>query len=81
MSLYYISFFCHFFKVIYFLISISDCWVLYLLLLLLMKLFTTRLSARFSHSIVLNYQDLKAGKNLEDAIEKAYGPKGTFISI
>lgn len=30
----------------------------------------------FSQNIILNYRDLKSGKHLEDAIEKAYGPKG-----
>jgi hypothetical protein len=34
-----------------------------------------------SSNIILNYKDLKAGKNLEDAIEKAYGPKGIAIII
>lgn len=34
-----------------------------------------------SQNIILNYNDLKAGKNLEDAIEKAYGPKGTLEAI
>ena len=39
--------------------------------------------SRFSTStnIILNYNDLKAGKNLQDAIEKAYGPKGFYCSI
>lgn len=34
--------------------------------------------ALFSQSIILNYKDLKSSKNLEDAIEKAYGAKGEF---
>jgi len=29
-----------------------------------------------SSNIILNYKDLKSGKDLEEAIEKAYGPKG-----
>lgn len=36
---------------------------------------------QFSESIVLNYKDLKSGKNLYDAIEKAYGPRGIPIMI
>lgn len=32
--------------------------------------------ACFSQSVIINYQDLKAGKNLQSAIETAYGPKG-----
>lgn len=34
-----------------------------------------------SSNIILNYKDLKEGKNLEEAIEKAYGPKGMTIII
>lgn len=34
----------------------------------------------FSQNIILNYRDLKSGKHLEDAIEKAYGPKGTVFN-
>jgi hypothetical protein len=41
-----------------------------------MRHLTLRSRALFSQSIILNYKDLKSGKNLEDAIEKAYGPKG-----
>ena len=33
----------------------------------------------FSSKIVLNYQDLKAGKDLSDTIETAYGPRGTSM--
>lgn len=40
-----------------------------------MKICTQSIRAYFSQ-VVLNYKDLKAGKNLQDAIEIAYGPKG-----
>lgn len=43
-----------------------------------MRHLSLRSRALFSQSIILNYKDLKSGKNLEDAIEKAYGPKGNF---
>ena len=36
---------------------------------------TLQLSQKyFSSSLVVEYQDLRAGKNLEHIIEKAYGP-------
>lgn len=41
-----------------------------------MKHFTKQSRFLFSQNIILNFKDLKNGKNLEDAIEKAYGPKG-----
>lgn len=35
----------------------------------------------FSQNIVLQYKDLKEGKNLQDLMEKAYGPKGILSLI
>ena len=37
----------------------------------------TQITRSFSQSIaVLDYNDLKAGKNMFEEIEKSYGPKG-----
>lgn len=44
-----------------------------------MKLCSNTIRAGFSQNVILNYNDLKSGKNLQDAIEKAYGPKGISI--
>ena len=46
-----------------------------------MRICTQSIRAAFSQNIILNYKDLKSGKNLQGAIEKAYGPKGTFYPI
>ena len=46
-----------------------------------MRHLTLKTRHLFSQNIVLNYNDLKSGKNLEDAIEKAYGPKGNHVFI
>lgn len=46
-----------------------------------MRKITFSISNNFSQSIVLNYKDLRAGKNLTEAIEKAYGPKGKLRMI
>lgn len=36
---------------------------------------------KFSQSVILNYNDLKAGKDLTHLIEVAYGPKGSLFYI
>ena len=43
-----------------------------------MRTVTKQFKAQLSGNIILQYNDLLAGKNLQDAIEKAYGPQGTF---
>ena len=40
----------------------------------------TTIRKSFSTSIIIEYQDLKNEKNLDDVIEKAYGPKGTAFN-
>jgi hypothetical protein len=42
---------------------------------------TQRITCRVSNAknIVIEYSDLKSGKNLTDLIEKAYGPQGKII--
>jgi hypothetical protein len=44
-----------------------------------MRQFTQTTQRLFSQSVVLNFKDLKAGKNLEADIERAYGPKGKIF--
>ena len=44
-----------------------------------MKLCSNTIRDSFSRNVIRNYNDLKSGKNLQDAIEKAYGPKGICI--
>ena len=46
-----------------------------------MQIFAKKSIHRFSSSIILEYQDLKDGKNLESMIETAFGPKGTLAKI
>lgn len=43
---------------------------------------TQRICYRVSNAqtIVLEYNDLKNGKDLSETIEKAYGPTGTYFS-